>query len=392
MFCPLRDFRASRVVREKIHSWLSRVRGDLLVKGKGHSKLFIGRSIGSTRGSNTSLPNPPKLKNDKYPMSGGWALIILASVLISVVMDAPLASGAYITVEDSEFVHMGYLSAGGYDALTLNGVEEGQTLSFMVEPQVTTGKFDIYLFTSKQFSGYEAGQSVPSSIKSWIKAYKVLDKVELPENNIVLVVDNNNLTQDGADAMGQLNYTLTMKVTEEPFLKKNLMLIAGGLMLVIIMAVALVVIVRRDKEPSMPIGPSGISSSLSTTSSHAPPTPPGLGGGTFSAPPPRPPSSTGRNNGPNYSPTVRGGKPDANPPPPPPSTWSKKQGPGSELAHTQTPPAPPHPPSSSGGRPSAPMPDKRITVKCPGCGIHIKHDPSMETITCSSCGLAGSMG
>lgn len=322
-------------------------------------------------------------------MMNNLVLIITVFLLAMVVSLVPQTSGAYINAEGRDFEHNGYLKVGGYDALTLKEAEDGETISFMIEPQVTPGKFDIYLFTSKQFTGYEAGERNPSALESWTKVYKVLDEVELTESNIILVVDNSNLTENGAEAMGQLNYTLTLKVTEEPFLKKNGLLIAGALFLVIVMVLALAIILKRHKEPDMPLASRGRSSSSHPT----PPAPPGVARSSSSAPPSPPPPPSPESNAGRYGPPiVRGGLPNGAPPPPPPSPWSMKNHPNVGSAPPSPSSSPPPAPPPSGALSPTAERKKLITVKCPGCGIHIKHDPSQSTITCSGCGLSGSMG
>lgn len=332
-----------------------------------------------------SKPGIPGGPSFRKPRLGTLATLLMA-LLLAGLIGLPSVSGAYMVLEGSEHEHRGYLVSGSYDAILLKGTQEGQILSLMVEPQVAQGKFDVYLFNLDQFNGYEEGQSAPKADKAWTKVYKVLDEVGLSDDDVMLVVDNNNQTANGASSMGRLNYTLTLKISDEPFLKKNGLLIAGGLSLVVILGLVLVILVRRDKEIDMPQG----TGETPSASSPRPPAPPGV------APPPPPPPPPGKGQGP----VVRGGSQDETPPPPPPASWSKKRPRGSDDAPSKTssarsappPPVPPPPPSSSDDRPSSLPPDGLITVKCPGCGVHIEHDPRENQITCSSCGLSGALG
>ena len=274
-------------------------------------------------------------------------------------------AGADVVVVSEDSTRMdGRLEVGEYDVYVLPE-GEGKVLTYSVEPNVTYGEFDIYIFSQAQFQDYGLGVQSPGAQHSNLKVWRQEDRIEDFDKGWALVVDNTNTTSQGARATGTLAYSITLDIEAKPFWERYWWALLGmGLLL---FAILLGAVAWRRGAASAGTGPG-------PSATHRDPSAPepGVGPGTPPSPPPPPPPSSGR--------TTASGKPP--PPPPPPDRGQPHQ---PSKAQPPPPPPPPPPPASkdSGKKP--------MLVECPGCGTRIEYDreASQGRITCTACGLSG---
>jgi len=291
-------------------------------------------------------------------------------LLVSLGLTLPVATAQDVEVTGDRNTYFGDLQNGEFDAYRLPS-GDGKVLTYIVEPNFTYTKFDIYIFDTRQYARYQAGDSLPGFQKTNQGVWRQEDQFEDFQEGWILVVDNTNITAKGASSSGTLNYEIEIEIESKPFYQRYWWALTGiGILALVIIIIGVIMMNRSSTTPaSTPVhGHIGGSSSL------PPPT-------TSIPPPPGPPAPPG--------PRAGFGGPGSMPPPPPPPVGMSK--PPSTPYGSPSPSPPPPSPSSPPPPPATGMAAKTLLVECPRCEARIEYDPvaSQGRITCDACGLSG---
>lgn len=324
------------------------------------------------------------------------ALLVTLGLLLIISFPVTGTSQINIVTKDSKFT--GQLEVGEYDAYVLPS-GDGRTLTYRVEPNLTFNAFDILVFNSKQYLDYLLTEADPGTEHANLEVWRQEDQIEDFKEGWVLVVDNTNITTDGARAQGALSYSIDLEFEDKSIFQRHRTILIGTGVLLALTLLALVILRHSSGNPD---SVTTLGASLPGSPGEAmppPPPPPPTPSPTQAhgpgAPPPPPPDDPWR--APGKSAPSRGTPPPPPPPPPLPSQRSPSsgtppgappsRGPDTTLPPPPPPSHPPPPPSTS----SQPRDRRMMLVECPGCSARIEYDPqaSHGRITCTSCGLSG---